>query len=131
MSAEAASFKASLEDLSRTIPSSKIFCLQISDGAHIELGNTIKQAQDNGIHLLYMWSNKHRPLPSSKWGDYLPVNDIIEAVLKTGWRGPWSYEVFFEQDMAQDDPTVPERWTKEAADCHEKIIQEMKTRIEN
>lgn len=131
MSTEAASFKASLAELSRAIPPSKIFYLQILDGAHVEPGNIIKQAQDNGIHPLYAWSNKYRPLPNSKRDGYLPVNDIIEAVLKTGWRGPWSYEVFFEQDMAQDDPTVPERWTKEAADCHENVLQEMRTRIAN
>jgi hypothetical protein len=56
-----------------------------------------------GIHPLYAWSNSLRPLPregfakdeeqQSKRGGYLPVLDVCEAVLKTGWRGPWSYEV--------------------------------------
>jgi len=68
-------------------------------------------------------------LPYSKeWDSYLPVNDVVEAVLKTGWRGAWSYEVFFEKELGRDDPTVPERWTKEAAKCHEEILAEMRRR---
>ncbi|OCH85492.1 hypothetical protein OBBRIDRAFT_798139 [Obba rivulosa] len=31
--------------------------------------------------------------PGQRWEEYLPVVDVCEAVLKTGWRGPWSFEV--------------------------------------
>lgn len=31
--------------------------------------------------------------PNSSYGGFLPVMDVIKAVLKTGWNGPWSYEV--------------------------------------
>ncbi|KIJ40275.1 hypothetical protein M422DRAFT_209897 [Sphaerobolus stellatus SS14] len=129
ISTEAKDFNASLEALSSTIPPSKILYLQISDASHVNPSELVKEAKDQGMRPLYMWSNKYRPLPyAKKWNVYLPVNDVVEAVLKTGWRGPWSYEVFFEQDMAKDDPGVPQRWTREAAECHEKILEEMRRR---
>jgi hypothetical protein len=70
----------------------------------------VSQQTDNattgkpGVHPLYQWSNEWRPLPAegfdkddiaAQHGGYLPVLAVCEAVLKTGWRGPWSYEVRF------------------------------------
>ena len=62
-----------------------------------------KTAAEQGINPLYAWSNAWRPLPymdevypredKESWGGYLPVLDVCDAVLRTGWRGPWSYEV--------------------------------------
>lgn len=63
-----------------------------------------------GIDPLYAWSNKARPLPleglrdvpgEPEKGEYLPVLQIIEAVLKTGWRGPWSYEARRHANVAR------------------------------
>lgn len=60
------------------------------------------------------------------FGGYLPVLDVIRAVLKTGWRGPWSYEVFFEESMARDDVGVPRFWTCAAKKCHQRIVDALK-----
>lgn len=119
------SFHASMKELSKTINPSKIFYLQISDGARILDPQRFQaDAAAQGMPPLYLWSNKHRPLPYSRseWRGYLPVLDVIKAVLRTGWRGVWSYEVFFEEDQAKEDPDVPDRWTKEAWVCHQKIM---------
>jgi hypothetical protein len=55
-----------------------------------------------GVDALYAWSDAWRPLPAAGFslgdaaaqhGGYLPVLDVLAAVLRTGWRGLWSYEV--------------------------------------
>ncbi|KZT01032.1 xylose isomerase-like protein [Laetiporus sulphureus 93-53] len=132
----------SLSRLADTLPPEKIFYFQISDGAHPGGANggkrgieELKQsARKKGIDPLYAWSNAWRPLPymdelvGRKYGGYLPVVDVCEAVLKTGWRGPFSFEVFYERDMSIEDPTVPERWTRAAQGSFERIMQELKAR---
>lgn len=90
---------SSLEALTSVLSenASKIFYLQISDGAFVDPSTLSKKAADQGIHALYAWSNEYRPLPfqGGALGGFLPVMSVISAVLKTGWRGPWSYEVRF------------------------------------
>ena len=79
------------------------------------------------------------------WGGYLPVADVCQAVLKTGWRGPWSYEVsvrcvgfthstmtsthaqvFYEEDMSKEDADVPAKWAKAAKEAHELLVKQLK-----
>lgn len=95
---------SSLKALATTLPPEKIFYLQISDGSRRVTPEALqKSAEEQGISPLYAWSNAWRPLPNMDtvcprgggmtWGGYLPVVDVCEAVLRTGWRGPWSYEV--------------------------------------
>lgn len=75
------------------------------------------------------------------------MTDVMKAVLATGWRGPWSYEVsiglllrkaprtiadttdkvFFETEQSKDDLEVPEKWTQEAMRVHAKLIAELET----
>lgn len=150
--------QASLANLSKTIPASKIFYFQISDGSsNVSPEALITQAQKEGISPLYAWSNAWRPVPymdeavdalraaagssdtfalsvgegavHGGFGGYLPVLDVIKAVLRTGWRGPWSYEVFFEESMSKDDIGVPLFWTKVAKKSHEKIVEELKREL--
>ena len=60
------------------------------------------------------------------FGGYLPVLDVISAVLTTGWHGPWSYEVFYEESMGRVDIDVPQFWTKAAKKSHARIVEELK-----
>lgn len=129
----------SLSALSKTIPPEKIFYFQISDGSHKHGVDALKaNAQKQGIDPLYAWSNAWRPLPfqdeieakkgEEGYGGYLPVVDVCEAVVKTGWRGPWSFEVFYEREMSRDHPDVPRRWTKSAKTSYNRIEEELRER---
>lgn len=69
-----------------------------------ELNAIEKAAKEKDVHVLYAWSDSWRPLPFHKQvrpdaeeirEGILPVLDVCRAVLRTGWRGPWSYEVCF------------------------------------
>jgi sugar phosphate isomerase/epimerase len=84
-------FSQSLDDLSREIPKEKIYLLQISDAYKVPspLGT---QPDESGLRPRGRWSHDFRPLPYN--GGYLPVADVARAVLKTGFRGWFSYEVF-------------------------------------
>jgi len=64
----------------------------------------------------------------AQWEEYLPVVDVCAAVLKTGWTGPWSFEVFYKKDMAREDPEVPRRWTRAAVQSYEKILEKLRER---
>lgn len=83
-------FHASLEELSRTVPKDKIYLLQISDA--YKLKTPITTSDETGLRPRGRWSHDYRPLPYN--GGYLPVVDVCKAVLRTGFRGWFSYEVF-------------------------------------
>ncbi|RPD60257.1 xylose isomerase-like protein [Lentinus tigrinus ALCF2SS1-7] len=130
---------SSLKALAITVPPEKIFYFQISDGSRKVAPDTLLQeAKDQGIGPLYAWSNAWRPLPymdevcprkdGESWGGYLPVLDVCEAVLRTGWRGPWSYEVFYEEDMSKEDKDVPSKWTNAAQESHKFLLKRLKER---
>lgn len=60
------------------------------------------------------------------FGGYFPVVDVIKAVLKTGWRGPWSYEVFYKDSMGREGESIPKFWTVVGKQAHLKIVEELK-----
>ncbi|KAF9730701.1 hypothetical protein PMIN06_004198 [Paraphaeosphaeria minitans] len=84
-------FSASLGDLSKTIPKDKIYLLQISDAYEVPEPLS-KEPDESGLRPRGRWSHDFRPLPYN--GGYLPVVDVATAVLRTGFRGWFSYEVF-------------------------------------
>ncbi|KAI0038872.1 xylose isomerase-like protein [Auriscalpium vulgare] len=119
---------ASLENLTRSVPPEKIFYLQISDGSRKVVADTLRE-NAQGLPPLYAWSNAWRPLPLlDVFRGFLPVVDVVEAVWRTGWRGPWSYEVFYEADMAKHDRDVPTRWTASARESHRMIMRDLEKR---
>ncbi|KAJ4344500.1 uncharacterized protein N0V89_012243 [Didymosphaeria variabile] len=116
-------FSASLEDLSKTIPKDKIYLLQISDAYEVPEPLS-KEVDEQGLRPRGRWSHDFRPLPYN--GGYLPVVDVVTAVLRTGFRGWFSYEVFDggpdgkgkDQDLvayAQTAYNVQQRLIAEAA----------------
>ncbi|KAI0667234.1 xylose isomerase-like protein [Trametes maxima] len=125
---------SSVKALAATVPPEKIFYLQISDGSRKVTPDVLKEsAEKQRIAPLYAWSNAWRPVPymdavcprsnKESWGGYLPVLDVCEAVLQTGWRGPWSYEVFYEEDMSKPGDFIPVKWTKAAKDSHQLLLK--------
>lgn len=143
----APTLEASLRNLTETLSqySSKIFYLQISDGSRVDPKILSQEAKDEEIHAIYAWSNSYRPLPFQQDEEgFLPVVDVIKAILTTGWRGPWSYEVFgccpysagdsshlklqvfLASDQDRDDPNIPSIWTREAVKCHRVILGKLR-----
>ncbi|KAF2206030.1 3-dehydroshikimate dehydratase [Delitschia confertaspora ATCC 74209] len=84
-------FQKSLDDLTTTVPKDKIYLLQISDAYKVPKPLS-PEANEEGLRPRGRWSHDFRPLPFH--GGYLPVVDVAKAVLKTGFRGWFSYEVF-------------------------------------
>ncbi|CAG7939017.1 unnamed protein product [Penicillium olsonii] len=83
-------FDASMQELATTVPAEKIYLLQISDAYKVSppLENkTLNELRPRG-----RWSHDYRPMPYD--GGYLPIEDVAKAVLKTGFRGWFSMEIF-------------------------------------
>lgn len=83
-------FDASMEELATSVPADKIYLLQISDAYKVSPpleDKTIGDLRPRG-----RWSHDYRPMPYD--GGYLPIEDVARAVLKTGFRGWFSMEIF-------------------------------------
>lgn len=97
------SFASSLQELTASIPASKIYLLQISDAYRLPtpftpdddalgIGTGREANGQGGLKARGRWSMRFRPYPYN--GGYLPVADVARAVLQTGFRGWFSTEVF-------------------------------------
>lgn len=84
-------FAESMKELAATIPPEKIYLLQISD-AYKPVPRPIERKDKGGLRPRGQWSHDFRPFPYS--GGYLPVEEVAQAVLRTGFRGWFSVEVF-------------------------------------
>jgi len=115
----------SLKELSETIPADRIFYFQISDAQRMDPPiNEKHPAWDGETPARGLWSHDYRPLPyETDKGAYLPVEECTAAVLKTGYRGPFSYEIFYGEDMKKDDKDVPARWTKKSMETHKRLME--------
>ncbi|KID96492.1 3-dehydroshikimate dehydratase, partial [Metarhizium majus ARSEF 297] len=94
-------WKHSLTELRLSVPSDKIYLLQISDAYKMEPPLCVTSARPRSE-----WSHSFRPLPYS--GGYLPVEDFLGSVLGTGFRGWLSVEVFDsrpKEGMSMEDYT--------------------------
>lgn len=115
-----ARFQTSMDELSRTIPKEKIYLLQISDAYRISPPLS-KELGEDGMRPRGRWSHDYRPLPFN--GGYLPIVDVAKAVLKTGFRGWFSYEVF---DSGPDGKGLNydlDAYAVSAALSHGKLLQ--------
>jgi hypothetical protein len=57
------------------------------------------------------------------------TSDCTVAVLKTGYRGPFSYEIFYGEDMSKADTQVPTKWTQDSMKCHERLMAACEPRL--
>lgn len=111
-------FHASMEELSRTVPADKIYLLQISDA--YKLKTPITSADEEGLRPRGRWSHDYRPIPFN--GGYLPVVDVAKAVLKTGFRGWFSYEVFDSGPDGNGKDYELKEFADAAFACQEKLL---------
>lgn len=84
-------FAESMKELSETVPKEKIYLLQISDAYRLAAPMSA-DVDGEGLRPRGRWSHDFRPAPFR--GGYLPVGEVVKAVLGTGFRGWLSYEVF-------------------------------------
>ncbi|KAE8142055.1 xylose isomerase-like protein [Aspergillus pseudotamarii] len=80
----------SLEELASTVPAEKIYLLQVSDA--YKPVRPIEGKMIDGAWPRARWSHDYRPRPYG--GGYLPIERVARAVLKTGFRGWFSMEIF-------------------------------------
>ncbi|KAI5358934.1 putative xylose isomerase-like, TIM barrel domain, xylose isomerase-like superfamily [Septoria linicola] len=116
-----ADWKKSCEELGKTVPKEKIYLLQISDAYKME--KPIERKEIDGLRPRGRWSHDFRPLP---FEGYLPTVDFARAVLKTGFRGWFSYEIF---DGGKDGKWENEYelgpFAKKAMDCQKRLLEEV------
>lgn len=117
-----ATFAASLRALTRTVPPDKIFLLQISDAYKPPAPLASAPDAESGLMPRGRWSHDFRPLP---FGDgYLPVVQVAKAVLGTGFRGWFSYEVFDGGPNGQGRDYELDEFANEAFRCHKRLLDE-------
>lgn len=114
-------FQKSLDDLGKTISKDKIYLLQISDGYKVP--QALKdERDDDGLLPRGRWSHDFRPLPYN--GGYLPVASVARAVLNTGFRGWFSYEVFDGGKDGKSGDVDIVAYARAAKNVHARLLAE-------
>jgi hypothetical protein len=91
--------------LSETIPADKLFLYQVADASR-----PLKPVESRPSHPPRMaWSRSSRLFPfENELGGYLPVPLFTEMVVKTGYQGWWSLEMF-NTSLEDQDEECPRR----------------------
>jgi sugar phosphate isomerase/epimerase len=116
-----ANFMNSLAELAMTIPQDKIYLLQISDAYKMQQPMS-RDVDESGLRPRGRWSHDYRPLPFN--GGYLPVVEVTKAVLKTGFRGWFSYEVFDSGPDGKSKNYDLDDYALTAAEAHQRLLRE-------
>lgn len=112
-------FKATLVALAREVPADRIYVLQVSDARRPP-----EPLADEGLPPRARWSQAYRTYPFN--GGYLPVVQVVKAVLATGFRGWFSTEVFDGGVTGVDfvKPEGFEAFAKGAMESHGRLLDE-------
>lgn len=94
ISATKESVSNSIESLSK-IPGSRIFFIQIADAKkHFKVLEPSPNENESRPDRM-IWSRSNRLYPCEyERGAYLPVTEVMKALVKNGYTGAWSLEVF-------------------------------------
>ena len=82
----------------------------------------ITKDDDEGLRPRGQWSHDYRPVPFN--GGYLPVTAVAKAVLKTGFRGWFSYEVFDGGPDGKGKTYELDEFAKMAVESHKRLVGE-------
>lgn len=107
-----ARWKHSMAEMASAVRGDEIFLLQISDAYKM----TPPLCSD-GDEPRCAWSHDYRPLPFD--GGYLPIQDVLGAVLRTGFSGWLSIEVF---DSKPKEGMSMEDFTKAAMESLKRLV---------
>jgi sugar phosphate isomerase/epimerase len=111
-----------MRELAESVDPEKIYFFQISDAEKME--PPLESREVEGMPPRARWSHAHRPVPGK--GGYLPVKEMVKAVLKTGWRGWMSVEVFLEREhKKQWEAGLLDRWAKEGMESVKSLLEEV------
>ncbi|KAJ5494272.1 hypothetical protein N7463_010359 [Penicillium fimorum] len=111
-------FAASMDELAHTVPPEKIYLLQISDAYRVSPPLTTEPIE--GLRPRGHWSHDYRPMPYD--GGYLPIEDVAKAVLKTGFRGWFSMEIFDSGPEGTGKKYEIETYAKKAMESMQKLL---------
>lgn len=112
-------WKESMDSLSKTIPATKIYLLQISD-AYKPI-TPIEDKVKGGLRPRGQWSHDYRPMPYD--GGYLPIEDVTRAVLKTGFRGWFSMEIFDNGPDGKGKEYDLDKFAKKAMESMQRLFK--------
>lgn len=118
-------FAASMDELARTVPAEKIYLLQISDA--YKVSPPLEDKVGGGLRPRGQWSHDYRPMPYD--GGYLPIEDVARAVLKTGFRGWFSMEIFDAGPQGKGKKYEMEPFAKKAMENMQKLLKNCATDI--
>lgn len=106
----------SMEELAMTVPPEMIYFFQVSDAYRLD--EPLEDKVVDGLRPRGRWSHDYRPLPYD--GGYLPVAKVTKAILKTGFRGTFSVEVFDgkKRGVSHDE------YAKQAKESIERLFEE-------
>ncbi|KAF7716017.1 Uncharacterized protein PECH_001902 [Penicillium ucsense] len=116
-------FARSMEELAQTVPAEKIYLLQISDA--YKVSPPLENKDVKGLRPRAQWSHDYRPMPYD--GGYLPIVDVAKAVLKTGFRGWFSMEIFDAGPQGKGKKYEMEPFAKKAMEKMQKLLTECVT----
>ena len=112
--------RKSLDELSATVPPEKIYFIQISH-AYKMAPPLDSGVDEQGLRPKGRWSHDYRPLPFD--GGYFPVVEVTRAVLKTGFRGWFSVEIF-DGKLIQKHGDDTETFAEKAMSMHRTLLEE-------
>ena len=112
-------FDASMSELARTVPAKKVYLLQISDA--YKVSPPLENKAVKGLRPRGRWSHDFRPMPYD--GGYLPIEDVAKAVLKTGFRGWFSMEIFDAGPQGKGKKYEMDAYAKKAMENMHKLLR--------
>ncbi|CAI4212027.1 unnamed protein product [Parascedosporium putredinis] len=117
----------SMQRLVERVDADKIFFVQMGDAAR--LAEPIRpghELYDAAQPARMSWSRQHRLFYGEQHlGGYLPVKDVMVAVLRgVGYRGWVSYEIFNHR-LFNTDASIPDEMARRAAVGFDKMVKDV------
>lgn len=124
-SATLTSLHHSLHRIASEVPGDKIFLLQLGDAKRLPepLQPSPRVGEPRPSRMI--WSRSSRLYPSEKErGGFMPVEEFVKAVVKAGYGGPWSIEVFNDSLNDTREESVGEH-SRRAREGLDRLVEEV------